>query len=304
MFLESLLSGQHSLIFVLFASFAAGMLASFTPCIYPMIPITVGIITAQRSGSMLMNFFLALSYGIGIASVYAVLGYLSATSSLMFGQWLGNPFFIAAMVTFFVYLAFSMFGFYEMYTPKFLRAQSTSGYKGGSVTYSFMFGVLTGAAASPCLTPALALLLSFASKQANPLVGFSVLFAFAMGLSMILIVVGTFSSALDMLPRAGGWMNEVKTIFGFALLGVCISFAQPLFELYWAPFLYGLLALAASLYYFNRSKANGSFSIPFVLLGIFLFITAGLFCAESYLQQDDTTLLEYVENVFVAKKPS
>ncbi|MGD1997696.1 MAG: cytochrome c biogenesis protein CcdA [Candidatus Dependentiae bacterium] len=303
MFLESLLSGQHSLILVLFASFAAGMLASFTPCIYPMIPITVGIITAQRSGSMLMNFFLALSYGIGIASVYAVLGYLSATSSLMFGQWLGNPWFIAAMVAFFVYLAFAMFGFYEMYTPKFLRAQSNSGYKGGSVTYSFLFGVLTGAAASPCLTPALALLLSFAAKQ-TPIVGLSVLFSFAMGLSMILIVVGTFSSALEMLPRAGGWMNEVKIIFGFALLGVCIGFAQPLFELYWAPFLYGLLALAASLYYFNRSKKDGSFSIPFMLLGIFLLITAGLFCVESYLQHDDSTLLEYVESVFVNKKPS
>lgn len=303
MFLESLLSGQHSLILVLFASFAAGMLASFTPCIYPMIPITVGIITAQRSGSMLMNFFLALSYGVGIASVYAALGYLSATSSLMFGQWLGNPFFIAAMVSFFVYLAFSMFGFYEMYTPKFLRSQSTGGYKGGSLTYSFLFGILTGAAASPCLTPALALLLSFAAKQ-TPLVGVSVLFSFAMGLSMILIVVGTFSSALEMLPRAGGWMNEVKIIFGFALLGVCVGFAQPLFELYWTPFLYGMLALAAALYYFNRSKARNSFSIPFLLLGTFLFITAGLFCVESYLQRDDTTLLEYVENVFVAKKSS
>lgn len=281
MFLESLLHEQYSLGLVLFASFAAGMLASFTPCIYPMIPVTVGIITAQRTSSMLMNFFLSLTYGLGIASVYATLGYLSATGNLMFGQWLGHPLFIFAMVGLFAYLAFAMFGFYEMYTPAFLRAHSTSNYRGGSLTYSYVFGLLTGAAASPCLTPALALLLSFASTQENPLIGFAVLFAFAMGLSMILIVVGTFSSALDQLPRAGNWMNEVKIIFGFALLGVCISFTEPLCDSYSVAFLYAILSCIAAVYYAQRSRTTSSFAIPFAALSALLLGVAILFFMES-----------------------
>jgi len=299
MILESLLNETHSLPLVLFASFAAGILASFTPCIYPMLPVTMGIITAQGAQSMLVNFFLSLSYGLGIATVYASLGYLSVKTNLMFGQWLGNPYFIGGMILFFIYLAFSMFGFYEMYTPPFLRAHSNARYKGGSFTYSFMFGVITGAAASPCLTPALALLLGFAAKQNNPLVGFGVLFSFAMGLSLLLIVLGTFSSALSLLPRAGSWMDEVKKIFGFLLLGVCIYFLQPVSEPLTISVLYLLLSCAAAIYYAWRSSGRSAFKIPFILLSFLLCLTSGLIVTDIYFQRTNSSLGEQIEKLLL-----
>lgn len=249
MFLESSLNGGYPLPLIIIGAYFAGILASFTPCIYPMLPITMGIITAQKTASMLTNFLLSLSYGMGIAVVYSTLGYLSAKSNLMFGQWLANPWFIASMIALFVYLAFSMFGFYEMYTPSFLQPKPGSTSKKGSFFYSFMFGIITGAAASPCLTPALALLLGYAAKQSNPLVGIVVLFAFAMGLSTLLIVLGTFSSSMTLLPRAGTWMNEVKKVFGFLLLAVCVYYLQPLVCNITYPFLQGLLCLSTALYY-------------------------------------------------------
>jgi len=303
MFLESLLHAEQSLVFVMFAAYIAGVLASFTPCIYPMIPITLGIVTSQRSTSMLNNFLLSLSYGIGIAVVYASLGYLSAKSSVMFGQWLASPYFIVAMIALFVYLAFAMFGFYEMYVPRFLASKSTSSYKGGSVTYSFLFGVLSGAAASPCLTPALAMLLGYAAKQGSPLVGFFVLFAFAMGISTLLIVVGTFSSALSLLPRAGMWMVEVKKIFGFLLLGVCINFAAPLLAPLTITSLFAALLLIAGLYYVSRSKQGSRFSIPFLLLGLLLSGSALLTFINARLAQKGSSVQEWVHEIFSPKKP-
>jgi len=295
MILESMLSNQHSLIFVIIAAYATGVLASLTPCIYPMIPITLGIITAQQSRSMLMNFFLSLSYGIGIATVYATLGYLSATTNIIFGQWLAHPLFIAAMITLFLYLAFSMFGFYDMYVPRILSAQSNRSHKGGSLSYSFMFGLLSGAAASPCLTPALALLLGYTAKQGNPFVGFVVLFAFALGVSTFLIVVGTFSSSLSLLPRAGTWMEMVKKIFGFLLLAVCVSFVQPLVEPATASFLYAIVVLSAALYYLHLSKKNKKLSLALVTIGGFLLLVTLLLCANGILQMQNLSLLEWIE---------
>ena len=117
-------STQSNLIYILFLAFLAGIVTSFTPCIYPMIPITVGILQSQASNSLTHNFFSALSYVFGIALVYAGLGYASATTSLIFGKWLASPFFIFLIILFFLYLAFSMFGFYEIYMPRFLTHQN------------------------------------------------------------------------------------------------------------------------------------------------------------------------------------
>lgn len=255
MFLESILISAHSLPLVVAASFVAGILASFTPCIYPMLPITVGVITAQKTGSMLSNFFLSLSYGLGIATVYAALGYISVKSNLLFGQWLANPLFIISMITLFIYLAGSLFDFYEMYTPSFITPRTTGRKKGGSIVYSFALGLFMGAAASPCLTPALALLLGFAAKQTNPFAGIIVLFAFAMGLSTLLILLGTFSGSMTLLPRAGSWMNDIKKIFGFLLIGVCVYYLQPLVCDVTLAVLYTLVTCSASIYFtFSRTS--------------------------------------------------
>jgi thiol:disulfide interchange protein DsbD len=112
-----------------------------------------------------------------------------------------------------------------------------------------------GAAASPCLTPALALLLGFAAKQTNPFAGIIVLFAFAMGLSTLLILLGTFSGSMTLLPRAGSWMNDIKKIFGFLLIGVCVYYLQPLVCDVTLAVLYTLVTCSASIYFtFSRTS--------------------------------------------------
>ncbi|MBU1007993.1 hypothetical protein KKA53_02855 [Candidatus Dependentiae bacterium] len=246
--LEKLLLANLPLIYILLIAFAIGIAVSFTPCIYPMIPITIGLLQSQASPSIGRNFMLASSYVAGMATVYATLGYVAATTTLILGQWLANPFFIAFLVLLFLYLAFSMFGFYEIYMPRFLQ-RGTQVKVRGSILYSFIFGAVSGTAASPCLTPALALLLGYVAKRGNPLVGFVTLFVFALGMGLLLIVIGTFSNSITALPRAGTWMNEIKKFFGFLLLGVCVYFLNPFLSSTTSSVLYLSVALIMASYY-------------------------------------------------------
>lgn len=143
---------------------ALGMLLSLTPCIYPMIPITVGILQSQGSRSIARNFCLALSYTMGIASTFALLGLLAAYTGLLFGSFMTKPLVIIPLVALLVYLAGSMMGFYEMYTPRLLQNGSSSG--GGSLVSAFLFGAASGTVASPCLSPGLILLLTIVTSWA------------------------------------------------------------------------------------------------------------------------------------------
>lgn len=241
-------TAQLPLLYILLLAFVIGIATSFTPCIYPMIPITIGILQTQASHSVARNFFLSTAYVTGMATVYATLGYFAATSSLILGQWLANPWFIALLILLFIYLAFSMFGLYEIRLPRFLQRGSTVKVK-GSVLYSFLFGAISGTAASPCLTPALALLLGYVAKQGSPIIGFITLFTFSFGMGLLLILVGTFSTTLTNLPRAGMWMNEIKKFFGFLLIGVSIYFAQPFLSSFIIMMLYFALFIVTVGYY-------------------------------------------------------
>jgi len=241
-------ASHGSQIYFLLLAFLAGILVSFTPCVYPMIPITIGILQSQVAQSAWRNFGLTISYVCGIAFVHALLGYLAATSAIIFGQWLSSPWFILLMILFFMYFAFSMFGFYEIYMPRFLMKQRDVS-TGGSFLGTFIFGTISGMVASPCLTPVLAFLLGFVAKLANPVMGFLTLFVFALGLGMVLILVGTFSGILVSLPRAGMWMEEIKKVFGFIMLAACVYVAQPILNLWITWILYGSVAFAGVLYF-------------------------------------------------------
>lgn len=229
-------------------AFGVGVLTSFTPCLYPMIPITMGILQAQAVPSLWSNFLRAFSYVLGMATVYASLGYVAATSSIMFGRWVGNPWFIFFVVAVFLYLAGSMFGFYEIRLPAFLT-KSHEVESSGSFGKSFLFGMVSGTVMSPCLTPPLAILLAMVAKKGNPLLGVGALFAFALGMGMLLILVGTISSSLAILPRAGQWMNEIKRFFGFVMLAMCVYVARPLTGEDLAVYLYGGVVVAFAGYY-------------------------------------------------------
>jgi len=200
-----------------------GILLSLTPCIYPMIPITVGILQAQGSKSVLHNFFLSLVYVMGIAITFAILGLIAAFTGQIFGSILSNPIFVIIVVIFLIYLAFSMLGLYEMYIPRFMQSSGGPGAK-KSIVSIFIFGLVSGSIASPCVSPGLVLLLSIVTAIGNKFLGFLLLFAFGLGLGAPLLIVGTFSGAINKLPKAGMWMLEIKKIFGLLLFGVCFYF--------------------------------------------------------------------------------
>lgn len=207
-------------------AFLAGLLVSFTPCIYPMIPITAGILQSQASNSIWRNLLQALAYAIGIALVYASLGYFSATTGLVFGSWLASPWFVGGTVAFFVYLGLAMIGLYELFIPHFVTSLPGTG-RSASLLGALTAGLVAGTVASPCLTPALALLLALVAKMSNPLLGFASLFCFAIGMSFVLILIGTFSSTLTLLPQAGNWMENIKQLLGFLMLATSIYFLKP-----------------------------------------------------------------------------
>jgi len=252
----------ESLWLLLLLAFLAGIVTSFTPCIYPMIPITVGVLQAQGSKTFLHNLLSAICYVLGIAFVYAGLGYFAASASLLFGQWAANPWMVGFIVLFFMYLAFSMFGFYEIYIPGFLHRRGEVQTR-GSLIKIFIFGMISGTVTSPCLTPALAILLAMVAKNANPLVGFFSLFFFALGMGILLVVVGVSSGVLNLLPRAGLWMVEVKRALGFLLIGMCVYFSTPAIQTHLTEYadtivniLYAIVIGAAVLYVLAKAMLH------------------------------------------------
>jgi thiol:disulfide interchange protein len=241
-------------------AFIAGVLVSFTPCVYPMIPITATILQAHGASSLPHQFIISSAYVTGMATIYAGLGYLSATTGTLFGSWMGNIWFLLFIMLFFLYCAGAMFGLYDMYTPQFLMPRNNTLSQSGSVFSAFVYGLIAGTFASPCLTPALSLLLGFVSRQGNPLLGLGTLFFFALGMGLLLILVGTSTSFLSLLPNAGGWMEEIKKVFGFLLVAMAFSYTEGLIDPMHTMMLYAALALFIAGYYFYSAYSHHCFA--------------------------------------------
>ena len=243
---------QKDSVVIIFFSFIVGIATSFTPCIYPMIPITIVILQNKGSLARFSQILSVAGYILGIASVYAVIGFVVAHFGFVFGKWIAHPFFLILLTLFFLYLAFAMFGFYEIYTPTFL-------YKGVSekklsltkniFVSNFVFGAISGTFISPCLTPSLAMLLALVAKKSNPFLGFFSLFSFAIGIGTLLSFVGLFSTFLLKMPRAGYWMNYAKYLMGFAMFFLCVYFWSPYLTDVIQSVLYAMLSCFVILYF-------------------------------------------------------
>jgi thiol:disulfide interchange protein DsbD len=202
--------------------FLGGILASFTPCVYPMIPITVAVIGAGSAGSKRRGFQLSLIYVLGIAVAYSTLGAVAAATGRAFGtltQTFGVLLGIGALLAL---LGASMLGFFEIQPPAFLsRLQSKQGK--GTIGILLM-GAATGLVASPCLGPVLLALLAWIAKTGDVFRGFTLLFVFALGMGVLLIAIGTFAGVLTALPKSGAWMVRVREILGLILVGAGVYY--------------------------------------------------------------------------------
>jgi thiol:disulfide interchange protein DsbD len=234
-----------------------GIMLSLTPCIYPMVPITVGVLQSQGSKSLFKNFCLSFAYTLGISTTFSLFGLLAATSGEAFGHMMGNPIFVVCIVALLLYFALSLFGLYNLYIPRFLQQKQSIG-GGGSFVSIFMFGLISGSVASPCLSPGLALILTMVAAMANKFLGFLLLFAFGIGISTPLLIIGTFSGSINLLPRAGGWMIEIQRIFGFMLFGMCFYYLSNITPWWIILIMLTMFALCSGLYYLRSASTERS----------------------------------------------
>jgi thiol:disulfide interchange protein DsbD len=201
--------------------FLVGIGTSFTPCVYPMIPITVGYFGARAGGSRSKTLARVGLYVLGIALVYAALGLLAATGGAAFGSLTQKPSVLFGVGVLMFIMALSMLGFFDL-NLAFL--QGVQGKPREGLAGAFMMGAVGGLVASPCVTPVLVALLTKAANSASPVFGFSLLFVFALGLGALLGLLAFFSSAVNFLPKSGAWMVGVKVFFGLLLLGVAVYY--------------------------------------------------------------------------------
>ncbi|WP_455208270.1 protein-disulfide reductase DsbD [Kaarinaea lacus] len=228
---------------LLFA-FGIGFLLSFTPCVLPMIPILVGVIVGQsgQKPTKMRSGILSVSYVMGTALTYSIAGWLAGASGQQLQAYTQNVWGIGIVVLILLALALSMFGFYEIQMPSAIQSRlqmKSQNVKGGSLFGTFFLGTVSALIVGACVTPLLMLVLGIAIQSGDPVLGASMMFAMAMGMGIVLVMVGV--GAGHLLPKAGGWMDIVKYVFGVLLIGVAIYLMTPLLEipilLLWGIFL-------------------------------------------------------------------
>ena len=290
-FLQNTMEKTDSVWLKILLTFLLGLLFSLTPCIYPMIPITIGILHQSGKKSVLYNFLGSLNYGIGLSTTFAILGLLAAFAGASFGSALSSPLFVAFIVLFLGYMALTMIGVIDMYTPQFMRGGAQMNSKFGPLLSTFLFGIISGTVASPCVSPGLAFLLTYVAEVGIYALGFILLFAFGLGMTTPLILISTFSNSANFLPRSGMWMVEVKRILGFVMFTMCFYYLKnvvPFNILIWFITLY---SLAVALYYIisaqsaEQQRAFKSF-IGVVMLGLTVFL--GFKIYESRIEKTET----------------
>lgn len=234
----------------LFAFFIAGLLLAFTPCVFPMVPILSGIIAGQGENMTTARaFWLSLVYVLAMAVTYTVAGVLAG----LFGQNLQalfqNPWILSFFIAIFVVLAFSMFGFFELQLPTRFQTritESSNQQKGGSLTGVAVMGLLSALIVGPCVAPPLAAALIVIGASGSAVLGGSALFALSMGMGLPLILFGV--SAGKLVPKAGPWMDAIKSVFGIGMLALAIWMLERIVQGPVILLLWGTLAIASGVY--------------------------------------------------------
>nr|WP_320011052.1 cytochrome c biogenesis protein CcdA [uncultured Desulfobulbus sp.] len=212
---------QSSLIVSVIIAFVGGMLASLTPCVYPMIPITAGVIGhANVGGSRWRGFSLSFTYVVGMALTYAALGVFAAATGRFFGAINSSPWTFLVVGNVILLFGLGMLDVFEL--PTFAARIGTKRLGLGGI---FLAGISSALVAGPCTTPVLGTLLAYTASTHNSLLaGGVLLFAFSLGMGALLLGVGTFSSILTSIPRSGAWMVKIKKGMGILMIGLAEYF--------------------------------------------------------------------------------
>ncbi|MEA3296462.1 MAG: cytochrome c biogenesis protein CcdA, partial [candidate division Zixibacteria bacterium] len=270
-------------------AFVTGLLLSFSPCTYPMIPITVSIFAGQKRSAG-RGFILSLFYVGSMAIVYGIMGLVVSLLGGVFGAWLASTPVVIGIAVVFVVFSLSMFGLYELQVPLRLRQKLGTAKTGGGVIGSIVLGIIAALVVSPCVGPFVAGILLYVATSGSPVIGFLMLFVFAVGLGTLYMIIGTFSSAISALPGSGNWMETVKKFFGFVLLLMAIYFLRTIISPTLTAILTGLILIAFGVFGggLDRLTSQASFferlkkymGILALLVGVYLvmgtIVTKGL----------------------------
>lgn len=212
--LDMYLKGSALMSFI--AVFLGGVLASLTPCVYPMVPITAGYVGSRNlGGSKLRGFILSLFFVAGVAVTYSAMGVIAALTGSLFGEISTNPWAYLVVGNVIIILGLGML---EVFTLPTMALQNTPSV--GGVFGVFLLGIASGFVAGPCTAPVLGVLLTYVATTGSVFLGGALLFVFAFGMGLLLIVVGTFSGVVASMPRSGEWMVRIKKGIGLFMIGL------------------------------------------------------------------------------------
>lgn len=206
---------DKGLLFLLLIAFGAGLAASLTPCVYPMIPITMAVIGAKGGGKA-KGFSLSLALVLGMAVTYTALGVVAAKTGAAFGAFAQRPGFLIPVSVIFTLFALSLFGAFEISLPSSIQNKlqgsgSRKGYFG-----AFVMGLVLGPLAAPCVGPVVGSVLVGIAQKGDVVMGGLQLFVFSLGMGVLFMLAGTFSASL---PRSGDWLTRLKYGMGLVVLG-------------------------------------------------------------------------------------
>jgi thiol:disulfide interchange protein DsbD len=248
----------RGLIVVLPLLFLLGLALNATPCVLPVIPLTIAFFVNQAPSNRRRAFGLATVYVLGMATMYSALGVFAGLTGRLFGAVLQSPWAIVGIAVVLLALAFSMFGYYDIQPPSFLLQKA--GARAG-VAGAYGMGLFVGVIAAPCVGPAVVALLTFVAARQDAFLGFLLFFALSLGLGLPYFFLGAF------VPRPGAWMDEVKKAFGWVLVATAAYFVRDLVSeparswLLPAALVVGAAATLAR-------AASRKLAIPFVAAGI------------------------------------
>ncbi|TFH93037.1 protein-disulfide reductase DsbD [Vibrio ouci] len=255
---------------------ALGVGLAFTPCVLPMYPILTSIVLGSGKLNHTRALGLAFIYVQGMALTYTLLGLVVASAGMQFQAAMQHPYVLIGLSVLFVALALSMFGFYTIQLPSSAQTwlnNLSNKQKGGSSLGVFAMGAISGLVCSPCTTAPLSGALLYVAQSGDLLTGGIALYALAIGMGIPLMLVAVFGNKL--LPKAGNWMDRVKTLFGFVLLAAPIFLLERILPELWATALWSVLGIMAFgwLYHVKNSLPFGGWKQSVVgiiaVLGLF-----------------------------------
>lgn len=281
---------------------ALGVGLAFTPCVLPMYPILTSIVLGSGKLSQRRTLGLSLVYVQGMALTYTLLGLVVASAGLQFQAAMQHPYVLIGLSILFVTLALSMFGVYTLQLPSGVQTwlnNLSNKQQGGSSAGVFAMGAISGLVCSPCTTAPLSGALLYVAQSGDLLTGGVALYALAMGMGIPLILVAVFGNKL--LPKAGGWMDRVKTLFGFVLLAAPIFLLERILPEMWSTALWSALGIATFgwLYHVKNSLEFGGWKQSAVGIIAVLGLFASAQPALNYWFADSTQQAQISEVSFI-----